>query len=52
MRKFPNVCFQTDVMENMANWKSAIAWGEFKELIEEGEINKGIQKLMARKISG
>jgi nitroimidazol reductase NimA-like FMN-containing flavoprotein (pyridoxamine 5'-phosphate oxidase superfamily) len=52
MRANPNVCFQTDIMENMANWKSVIAWGEFKELTETSERNKGIQKLMARKISG
>ena len=52
MRKNPNVCFQTDIMENMANWKSVIAWGEFKELTEDSERNEGIQKLMARKISG
>ena len=37
MRKNPNVCFQTDVMENMANWKSVIAWGEFKEHTEDTE---------------
>ncbi len=52
MRKNPNVCFQTDTMENMANWKSVIAWGEFKELTEDSERNEGIQKLRARKISG
>ena len=52
MRKNPNVCFQTDIMENMANWKSVIAWGEFKELTETIERHKGIQKLLARKISG
>ena len=52
MRKNPGVCFQTDVMENMANWKSVIAWGEFKELIEDSERKEGIQKLRARKISG
>ncbi len=51
MRKNPEVCFQTDVMENMANWKSVIAWGKFKELTKESERNEGIQKLMARKIS-
>lgn len=52
MRKNPKVCFQTDIMENMANWKSVIVWGEFKELTETSERNEGIQKLLARKISG
>ena len=52
MRKNPKVCFQTDIMENMANWKSVIVWGEFRELTETSERNAGIQKLLARKISG
>lgn len=52
MRKNPKVCFQTDIMENMANWKSVIVWGEFKEHTETSERNEGIQKLLARKISG
>lgn len=52
MRKNPKVCFQTDIMENMANWKSVIVWGEFKELTETSERDEGIQKLLARKISG
>lgn len=52
MRKNPKVCFQTDSMENMANWKSVIAWGDFKELTEPGERNAGLEKLLSRKISG
>lgn len=32
MRKNPRVCFQVDSMNDMANWKSAILWGEFEEL--------------------
>ncbi len=35
MRKNPRVCFEVDVMQNMANWKSVIAWGEFEELSSE-----------------
>ncbi|MEP6594685.1 MAG: pyridoxamine 5'-phosphate oxidase family protein [Ginsengibacter sp.] len=52
MRKNPRVCFQTDTMDNMANWKSVIAWGDFKELTEPGERNAAIQKLLERRISG
>lgn len=52
MRKNPKVCFQTDSTENMANWKSVIAWGDFKELTEAGERNAGLEKLLSRKISG
>ncbi|MEJ7738732.1 MAG: hypothetical protein WKF97_14995 [Chitinophagaceae bacterium] len=40
------------LLENIANWKSVIAWGEFKELTETRERNEGIQKLLARKILG
>lgn len=32
MRKNPAVCFQVDVMENMSNWRSVIAWGKYEEL--------------------
>jgi nitroimidazol reductase NimA-like FMN-containing flavoprotein (pyridoxamine 5'-phosphate oxidase superfamily) len=35
MRKNPDVCVEVDHMENMANWRSVIAWGTFREL--EGE---------------
>ena len=48
MRKNPQVCFQTDKMENMANWQSAIAWGEFEELKTATERKAALQKLMDR----
>lgn len=32
MRQNPEVCFEVDRMENMANWQSVIAWGRFEEL--------------------
>lgn len=32
MRKNSRVCFQVDCIENMANWRSVIAWGEYEEL--------------------
>jgi len=32
MRKNPEVCFEVDQMENMANWQSVILWGTFEEL--------------------
>ncbi len=35
MRANPNVCFQVDTVQNMANWRSVIASGTFREL--EGE---------------
>lgn len=47
MRKNPEVCFETDIMENMANWQSVIAWGTFKELKEE-EAKVALEKLIER----
>ncbi|WP_178985557.1 pyridoxamine 5'-phosphate oxidase family protein [Winogradskyella helgolandensis] len=32
MRKNPMVCFEADVVDNMSNWRSVIAWGKFEEL--------------------
>lgn len=32
MRKNPSVCFQVDVIENLANWRSVLIDGEFEEL--------------------
>ena len=48
MRKNPNVCFQIDEMENMANWKSVVAWGIYEELKNEQERNEGLEKLISR----
>jgi uncharacterized protein len=48
MRKNPNVCFQVDVMENMANWRSVIVWGTFEELKEPAAQTKGMKILMDR----
>jgi nitroimidazol reductase NimA-like FMN-containing flavoprotein (pyridoxamine 5'-phosphate oxidase superfamily) len=45
MRSNPQVCFQTDVVENMANWQSAIVWGRFEELTEDDERQKALKKL-------
>lgn len=32
MRKNPEVCFETDKMENIFNWQSVIIWGLYEEL--------------------
>jgi len=52
MRKNPNVCFQIDEMENMANWKSVVAWGIYEELKNEKERNEGLGKLISRMLPG
>lgn len=32
MRQNPNVCFEVDRIQNMANWQSVIVWGVYEEL--------------------
>ncbi|HRP31408.1 MAG TPA: pyridoxamine 5'-phosphate oxidase family protein [Agriterribacter sp.] len=32
LRKNPNVCFQIEMMTDMRNWKSVLAYGKFEEL--------------------
>lgn len=32
MRKNPSVCFQLDVIDTMASWRSVILWGDYEEL--------------------
>ncbi len=32
LRANPRVCFQVDHVDNLANWRSAIAWGVYEEL--------------------
>lgn len=48
MRKNPQVCFQTDDLTNMANWKSVILWGSFEELPEGKERREALDKLVNR----
>ena len=48
MRKNPKICFEVDVVENMSNWRSVIAWGKFEELKKPEERRKGMQKLIDR----
>jgi len=48
MRKNKNICFEVDVLQDMANWQSVIAWGEFEELTDKTERNKALQKLIDR----
>lgn len=32
MRFNPHVCFEVDAMDDLANWRSVVAWGTFEEL--------------------
>lgn len=40
LRKFPDVCFEVDVMTDMFNWQSVVVWGEFEELQGEQAADK------------
>lgn len=48
MRKNPEVCFQVDRMEDMADWESVIIWGTFEELTDTKERKKGLKILLSR----
>ncbi|MEB2777424.1 hypothetical protein SYJ56_19070 [Algoriphagus sp. D3-2-R+10] len=48
MRNNPRVCFQVDSIENMTNWRSVIAWGEFEEMKNEDEYEFGMKILKNR----
>src|SRR5580765_7652028 len=48
LRKNNAVCFEVDVFQNMANWKSVISWGDFEELTQEQERQFALRKLHER----
>ena len=48
MRANPDVCFQVDEVGDMANWKSVICWGKFKELTDPAERRSAIHRLSER----
>ena len=50
MRKNPRVCFQVDDMHNMANWQSAVAWGDYEELKTGVERDQAVVVLMSRSL--
>lgn len=47
MRANPAVCFEVEQVEDMARWRSVIAWGEFEELRGE-EAVAALRRLVAR----
>jgi len=48
MRDNPEVCFQADEVGDMANWKSVLGWGTFKELTDPTERRDAIRHLAER----
>lgn len=47
MRENPHICFEVDEAEDLANWKSVIAWGNYEEL-EGEEAIQAMQLLVTR----
>ncbi|MFX0558618.1 pyridoxamine 5'-phosphate oxidase family protein [Maribacter sp. CXY002] len=48
MRKNPKICLEVDIRENMSNWRSVIAWGNFEELATPYEREAGMEIIMDR----
>lgn len=45
LRQNPECCFEVDIVKDLANWQSVIAWGTFEELSGD-EAEKSLQKLI------
>ena len=45
MRENPNVCFEVEQVDNLANWRSVIIYGRFEELTGE-DAARGMERLM------
>jgi nitroimidazol reductase NimA-like FMN-containing flavoprotein (pyridoxamine 5'-phosphate oxidase superfamily) len=50
MRLNPKVCFEVDMMENMAQWQSVITWGSFEEVTDKNEREEALKKLLNREL--
>ena len=48
MRKNPRVCFQVDVIDNLANWRSVLIDGEYEELTTTATQLKAFELLHSR----
>jgi nitroimidazol reductase NimA-like FMN-containing flavoprotein (pyridoxamine 5'-phosphate oxidase superfamily) len=47
MRTNPDVCFEVEQVDDMANWRSVIAWGTYEEL-RGSDAATGMQTLVGR----
>ena len=48
MRSNPEVCFEVEQVDNLANWRSVIAWGKYEEL--QGEASKKAMRLLIERV--
>jgi nitroimidazol reductase NimA-like FMN-containing flavoprotein (pyridoxamine 5'-phosphate oxidase superfamily) len=49
MRKNPEVCLQVDHLNDLSNWRSAIAWGTYEEL--QGEEASRAQQILRNRFA-
>lgn len=47
MRANPYVCFEVDQIDDLANWRSVIAWGTFEELVGD-DAHRALRLLVDR----
>jgi uncharacterized protein len=50
LRNNPTVCFEVERLENLANWQTVIAHGDFEELTDPALRLNALQKLHARRL--
>jgi nitroimidazol reductase NimA-like FMN-containing flavoprotein (pyridoxamine 5'-phosphate oxidase superfamily) len=50
MARNPEVCFEVEMFENMANWKTVIAWGTFELLTATPDRNHALEMLRNRTV--
>jgi len=48
MRSNPSVCFEVEVISDMANWKTVLCTGEFEEIINQEQRSQALQYLADR----
>lgn len=49
MRGDPEVCFEVEEIDDMANWRSVIAWGRYEEL--KGDLAAAAMNLLVSRLS-
>jgi nitroimidazol reductase NimA-like FMN-containing flavoprotein (pyridoxamine 5'-phosphate oxidase superfamily) len=49
MRANPDVCFEVDEIDDMANWRSVIAWGRYEEL--KGDVAVAAMNLLSSRLA-
>jgi nitroimidazol reductase NimA-like FMN-containing flavoprotein (pyridoxamine 5'-phosphate oxidase superfamily) len=48
LRANPRACLQVDDIRDEYNWRSAIAFGRYEEVTDEGERNRAMHQLILR----